>query len=134
MEQETDDNELEYYTSDRMLETKEEIEILSFVTSYWNNQTNSKELAETTTTTYANTTIASVQKNDDYVFNLVYISLCTFFVAFGCLSNLVSFFVFLKASRRKPRIVMKNLLIMFTVSNTSYLVLFWYNGKYLFIF
>jgi hypothetical protein len=69
-------------------------------------------------------------QDNDELLNLIYICVCSFFVALGVISNFVSFFVFLKASRRAPTIVTKNLLIMFTISNSLYLVIFWYYGKY----
>jgi hypothetical protein len=74
---------------------------------------------------------STIDKQDsDGILDLVYIYVCSFFVVFGFISNFISFFVFLKASRRAPTIVTKNLLIVFTISNSLYLVIFWYYGKY----
>jgi hypothetical protein len=66
------------------------------------------------------------RQNSEDILNIVYICVGSCFVGFGLISNFISFFVFLKASRRAPTIVTKNLLIMFTISNSLYLMIFWY--------
>ena len=69
------------------------------------------------------------RQDSEEILNLVYICVGSCFVGFGLMSNFISFFVFLKASRRAPTIVTKNLLIMFTISNSLYLINYWYYGK-----
>jgi hypothetical protein len=65
-------------------------------------------------------------KNDDRFITLANIYICTIFVLVGLIGNIISFFVFLKAGKKAPRIMTKNLLILLTLSNSIYLILFWY--------
>jgi len=58
--------------------------------------------------------------------NSLNIYLCTTLVIIGTLGNLLSFIVFLRAGKKAPRIITKNILILLTVSNSVYLILFWY--------
>lgn len=61
-----------------------------------------------------------------YLINLLNIYVCTTLVIIGTLGNLLSFIVFLRAGKKNPRIITKNLLILLTLSNSLYLQLFWY--------
>lgn len=53
----------------------------------------------------------------------IYVS--SFIVFFGVLGNLISFLVFVRSGRRNPRIVTRNLLLLLTVTNSTYLILYW---------
>ena len=58
--------------------------------------------------------------------NLLNIYVCTFLVIIGTIGNMISFIVFIRAGKKAPRIMTKNILILLTISNSIYLVLFWY--------
>lgn len=53
----------------------------------------------------------------------IYVS--SFIVFFGVFGNLISFLVFVRSGRRNPRIVTRNLLLLLTVTNSTYLILYW---------
>jgi hypothetical protein len=50
----------------------------------------------------------------------------TFLSITGILVNLLSFVVIMRAGKKAPRILSKNILIALTISNSIYLILFWY--------
>jgi len=54
------------------------------------------------------------------------IYICTILVMIGASTNLLSFFVFLRADKRSPRILSKKILMLLTISNSIYLILYWY--------
>lgn len=56
---------------------------------------------------------------------LLKIYVCTILVAIGTTTNLVSFFVFLKANKKSSKILSKNILMLLTISNSMYLLLYW---------
>lgn len=53
------------------------------------------------------------------------IYVCSAIAFMGILGNFVSFLVFIRSGRRNPRIVTRNLLLLLTITNSTYLVLYW---------
>ena len=60
--------------------------------------------------------------------NQLNIYICSIIVILGIIGNLVSFCVFVRAGKKisKSRIITKHLLILLTISNSVYLIFFWY--------
>ena len=100
------------------------------ICDYDNNT--SKSISTTSTMSLIqNATIIKEPINDenqekDRVITLLNIYVCSLFVLVGLVGNVVSFIVFVRAGRKAPRIMTKNLLILLTISNSIYLLLFWY--------
>ena len=100
------------------------------ICDYDNNT--SKSISTTSTMSLIqNVTIIKEPINDenqekDRVITLLNIYICSLFVLVGLVGNVVSFIVFVRAGRKAPRIMTKNLLILLTISNSIYLLLFWY--------
>lgn len=59
--------------------------------------------------------------------NCVHSILSSIIVLVGVIGNTVSFFVFLRSGRHKPRIVTRNLLLLLTITNMFYLLFFWFH-------
>ena len=86
----------------------------------------SQTAAATATSAKMSSSLPSSPMTSD-VINQLSVLICTVLVIVGCVSNLVSFMVFVKKSSRvKPKIITKHLLIVFTISNSFYLILYWY--------
>jgi hypothetical protein len=62
--------------------------------------------------------------------NYLHIYGCSALVLFGCVGNLVSFLVFVRAGRRSPKIITRNTFIILTITNTMFLMLYWYVSVY----
>ena len=58
--------------------------------------------------------------------DLITIHLCSFMIAVGIVGNVISVLVFLRCNRKTRKIKSNNILIMLTISNTLYLILYWY--------
>ena len=69
---------------------------------------------------------SSIQLSIQGVTNIVSIYICSFLVLIGVLGNMVSFKVILRVNQQVPRLMTKHTLILLTVFNTIYLILFWY--------
>ncbi len=67
-------------------------------------------------------------KKSTNLINQFSIYICSLIVILGIIGNLVSFCVFLRAGKKisKSRIITKHLLILLTISNSVYLIFFWY--------
>ena len=60
--------------------------------------------------------------------NFLNIYVCSLIIVVGIIGNMISFRIFLKSGKKqsKSKIITKNLLILLSISNSIYLVLFWY--------
>ena len=52
--------------------------------------------------------------------------ICNLLIIIGTLANGLSFIVFLSSDKKSPRILSKNILLLLTISNSIYLILYWY--------
>lgn len=57
--------------------------------------------------------------------DMIRIWVCSVITLFGVIGNMVSFIVFIQSGRRNPRIVTRNLLLLLTITNSTYLILYW---------
>lgn len=59
------------------------------------------------------------------VINQLSIYVCSAIVLLGILGNFVSFLVFIRSGRHNPRMVTRNLLLLLTITNSTYLIFYW---------
>jgi hypothetical protein len=87
-------------------------------------QQNSEQLSRTN----SNISKHAKHKTDSSsnLINTLNIYFCTALVIVGTFGNCLSFIVFIRAGKKAPRIITKNILILLTISNSVYLILFWY--------
>ena len=76
-------------------------------------------------TSLNNVTAASKFTHDKLIIYLN-IYLCSFLIVIGIIGNFLSLIIFIRSSFYSPKIVTRYSLILLTVSNSIYLILFWY--------
>jgi hypothetical protein len=112
--------------------------LISFFISIWLQQYSCTEATGATTTTTTTTQVdrdsilsyTHLNKQLNKLVDYLHIYGCTPIVLFGCTGNLISFLVFMRAGRRSPKIITRNTFIILTITNTSYLILYWYLSIY----
>ena len=58
--------------------------------------------------------------------DFIFIYLCSFLVVVGLIGNIISLVIFIRSCSQTPKIITRHSLLLLTLSNTIYLILFWY--------
>lgn len=89
----------------------------------YSNLTNSSDLFANLTDVTNNFEQYRIRKLIDYA----YICICTFLVLIGLIGNIISIKVFMRSGHCPPLILQRHSLILLTLSNTIYLIVFFYS-------